>query len=58
MKTKNTFKIHYSNGQPSEFTSSTSHGGFDNDPDTMNALLFTILGEEPKHPFTKESLAY
>lgn len=51
-------KVHYSNGQPSEYTSSTSHGGFDNDPDTMNALLRTILGQEPEHPFTKESLTY
>lgn len=52
------FKIHYSNGQLSELTSSTSHGGFDNDPITMNALLRTILSQNPEHPFTKESLAY
>jgi hypothetical protein len=52
------FIIHYSNGQPSEFTSSVSHGGFDNDPATMNALLRTILGQEPQHLFTKKSLNY
>ncbi len=48
----------YSNGVDSETTRATSHGGFDNDPYTMNHLLHTILREEPKEMFTKETLSY
>lgn len=50
-------KIWYANtqGAPSK---STSHGGFDNDPDTMNGILRTILGKAPKRPFTKQDLDY
>ncbi len=39
-------------------TLSTSHGGFDNDPLTMNDVLKTVLGREPGTPFTKETLDY
>lgn len=40
-------------------TDSRTHGGFDNDPATMNSILRRILGdEEPARLFTKESLAY
>ncbi|HUT23489.1 MAG TPA: C1 family peptidase [Sumerlaeia bacterium] len=37
---------------------SKSHGGFDNDPATMNDILKTILGRKPAKPFTTEELAY
>ena len=51
----------YSNGRSGAnvHTASTSHGGFDNDPATMNSVLKTVLGKSSiPHPFTKESLAY
>ena len=54
----NRFSIYYSNGPSSDQTTSTSHGGFDNDPATMNTLLRTILKKKPEYPFTKESLSY
>ncbi|MEN9975142.1 MAG: hypothetical protein RLZZ282_1148 [Verrucomicrobiota bacterium] len=41
---------------------STSHGGFDNDVDTMNSLLCRILGKKQvatlQRPFTKRDLTY
>jgi len=39
-------------------TNSTSHGGFDNDPATMNNVLKTVLGKSPQHPFTEDNLDY
>lgn len=39
-------------------SSSTTHGGFDNDPDTMNTILYRILGNDPIRSFTKRDLAY
>ena len=39
-------------------TDSKTHGGFDNDPATMNTILRRVLGGEPTHPFTTESLEY
>lgn len=41
-------------------SASTSHGGFDNDPATMNDILAGILGKPAKreNEFTKEELAY
>lgn len=37
---------------PVKFTSSsTTHGGFDNDDDTLNTTLRLILGEEPRKEF-------
>ncbi len=37
---------------------SESHGGFDNDPDTMNSIMFRILGNKPKRPFTVRDLQF
>ncbi len=37
---------------------SNSHGGFDNDPDTLNSVLFRILGKEPERRFTTRDLQY
>lgn len=50
----------YSQGQTDNKarTTSESHGGFDNDPATMNDMLFRILGEAPSRSFTKEDLDY
>lgn len=39
-------------------TISTGHGGFDNDPATMNDILKQILGKEPARAFTKKDLEY
>ncbi|MYD78401.1 MAG: C1 family peptidase [Gammaproteobacteria bacterium] len=39
-------------------TASKTHGGFDNDPSTMNSILHTILNDTPEHPFTKDDLNY
>lgn len=51
-----------SNGPGHSRSQSTSHGGFDNDVDTMNSLLCRILGRKTiaslKRPFTKRDLAY
>lgn len=45
----------YSDGR-NALSASTSHGGFDNDPNTMNDILKTILGAAPSKPFTKTDL--
>lgn len=37
---------------------STTHGGFDNDPDTMNDILRTILGKKPGRPFSQQDLDF
>ncbi|HKJ01862.1 MAG TPA: C1 family peptidase [Longimicrobiales bacterium] len=53
--------FHYSDGRAGARSRSvsTSHGGFDNDPATMNDILKTVLGKSNvPHPFTKESLRY
>jgi len=52
--------IYYSDGgeTSSSTTASTSHGGFDNDPVTMNHVLRRVLGSRPQVPFTRESLTY
>ena len=54
--------VFVSRGKPSEetgvLTASSSHGGFDNDPATMNHILSRVLGGKPKMPFTAESLKY
>lgn len=39
-------------------TQSTSHGGFDNDPFTLNDILEGILGHRPKLPFTDDDVRY
>ena len=38
-------------------TRSTSHGGFDNDPVTMNRALRTVLDGQPSHAFGQGDLA-
>lgn len=39
-------------------TASSSHGGFDNDPATLNHILTTILGRAPAKPFLKGDVDY
>ncbi len=53
-------EIIYSEGNPNlePRSLSTSHGGFDNDPATMNDILQRILGNKPRRPFTADDLAY
>ncbi|WP_107852592.1 hypothetical protein [Oceanimonas marisflavi] len=48
--------LHYSEGNKGQITRSTSHGGFDNDYRTMNAILKRILGKEPPHPFVEKEM--
>lgn len=42
--------IRYSDGK-SGVTTSTSHGGFDNDVNTMNAILERVLGKKAEKPY-------
>jgi len=53
-------KLYYSKGSRSgsRVTRSETHGGFDNDPYTMNHILRRILEHPPARPFTKTSLTY
>ena len=37
---------------------SDTHGGFDNDPATMNSLLWRVLGRAPARAFTVRDLQY
>jgi hypothetical protein len=37
---------------------SATHGGFDNDPSTLNSILRRILGGEPARAFTSRDLQY
>ena len=37
---------------------SDSHGGFDNDPDTLNSIIFRILGRKPGRVFTVRDLQF
>ena len=39
-------------------THATSHGGFDNDPATLNDLLESVLGTKATREFTKKDLDY
>lgn len=48
----------YSDGVTGSITRSKSHGGFDNDPYTLNHILKTILGKSAPKPFTAEELEY
>lgn len=52
--------VHYSKGNVSgaRVTVSTSHGGFDNDPLTMNHVLRRVLKQQPGKEFTREILDY
>jgi hypothetical protein len=40
-----------------DFTTSNSHGGFDGDETTMNAMLRLVLGHDPEHRFVSASLS-
>jgi hypothetical protein len=51
-------KIRYSDGNTGSGTASESHGGFDNDIDTMNSVLRQILRKVPTQAFTKQTLKY
>ncbi|ANO51155.1 C1 family peptidase [Woeseia oceani] len=53
-------KLHVSDGDVpgTGSTKSETHGGFDNDPATMNSVLKRILGKKPAQPFTGKSLKY
>lgn len=48
--------LHYSDGRTGHVTRSTSHGGFDNDCRTMNAIMRRILGKEPPFPFEESEM--
>ena len=52
------FTVHVADGGANPVTTSTTHGGFDNDANTMNAVLRAILGAAPRHPFTDATLDY
>ena len=54
----NNLKLIYSHGEGTKTTASESHGGFDNDPATMNSILKRVLGKKPAHPFNKKNLKY
>ena len=45
-------------GPTASCSASRTHGGFDNDPDTMNSVMTRILGAVPKRPFTARDLKY
>ncbi|WP_447984703.1 C1 family peptidase [Nitrospira sp. Nam74] len=45
-------------GNPGATAKSDSHGGFDNDPNTMNSVLVRILGTLPKIVFTERDLQF
>ena len=47
--------IHYSDGKKG-VTTSTSHGGFDNDVKTMNTIMTQILKKNPTQPFTIDEM--
>ena len=53
-------KVIYSHGYRRGHATSESetHGGFDNDPDTMNDVLKNVLGGRPKVKFTEDNLNY
>ncbi len=60
-RTSTRLVFHNSNGRGRKTspTKSTTHGGFDNDPNTMNTVLKTILGRaRVRKPFTAASLDY
>ncbi len=52
------FEISDGNTSSAAKTSSETHGGFDNDVQTMNDILKTILKSPPVRKFTRENLDY
>jgi hypothetical protein len=53
-------EVHVSDGRmlQSKYSNSDSHGGFDNDPLTLNSVLTRVLGRKPAQLFTAASLKY
>jgi hypothetical protein len=45
-------------GPPGSLSRSTTHGGFDNDPDSMNSVLTRILGRPPLRAFNARDLQF
>lgn len=45
-------------GAPGSSTQSKTHGGIDNDPRSMNSVLYRILGRKPAREFTERDLQY
>ena len=45
-------------GVAGAISKSDTHGGFDNDPNTMNSVLVRILGKSPKVAFTGRDLQF
>jgi hypothetical protein len=45
-------------GRERASSQSVSHQGFDNDPATMNSVLYRILGHAPQRPLSRHDLAY
>jgi hypothetical protein len=45
-------------GVPGAISRSDTHGGFDNDPDTLNSVLVRILGQLPRRAFTDRDLRF
>ena len=45
-------------GRQRASSQSVSHDGFDNDPATMNSVLYRILGRTPVRPLSRRDLAY
>jgi len=45
-------------GPAGNCSASRTHGGFDNDPDTLNSVMTRILGGAPKRAFTARELKY
>ena len=50
--------ISVAQGRPGAETASKSHGGFDNDPSTLNSILYRILGRKPSSEFVQRDLDY
>lgn len=45
-------------GVPGAIAKSDTHGGFDNDPNTMNSVMTRVLGSIPSQPFTERDLQF
>jgi len=45
-------------GAAGAISKSDTHGGFDNDPNTMNSVLVRILGKQPTVAFTDRDLQF
>ena len=45
------FNVYVSDGTSDRYTESKTHGGFDNDPVTLNHLLRNIRGKKPAKLF-------